>query len=93
MSLTAQRGISRTRRNITAFGGLDRSARAGGSRLGAMLNMTSDDAPALMSRPPRGIWAPGSAVDGVTTAGVKAYTDDEIAAAAAVNGKLCFATR
>ncbi len=93
MRLTAQRGISRTRRNITAFGGLDRSARAGGSRLGAMLNMTSDDAPALMSRPPRGIWAPGSAVDGVTTAGVKAYTDDEIAAAAAVNGKLCFATR
>lgn len=92
MRLAAQKRISRTRRSITSFGGLDRTANASGAKLGLMLNMTSDDAPSLMSRSPRGIWAPSGLLDGVTSSGVKKYTEEEISAAASVNGKLCFAT-
>ncbi len=92
MKLAAQRSVTRTRRNISSFGGLDRTARASGAKLGSMLNMTCEDAPSLMSRPPRGIWSPVGVSDGVTSSGVKTCTDEEICAAAAVNGKLCFAT-
>lgn len=92
MRLTPLYGISRSRRNITSFGGLDRSPGANGAKLGSMLNMTSDDMPFLASRAPRAVWSPGEESEYGTVSGAKIYVNDRITAAAAVNGKLCFAT-
>lgn len=93
MKLISQKRITRTRRNITSFGGLDRTARAGGTKLGDMMNMSGEDVPSLTSRPPRGIWTCADSSDGVTVSGKKVYLNDEISAAAAVNGRLCLVSK
>lgn len=93
MKLTPLNPVSRTRRKITSFGGLNRIPNASGAYLGDMMNMTSSGMPSLSSRPARCRWHSGSSDEGGTADGNVILANDEITAAAAINGKIYFTTR